>query len=42
MDELDVTSVGDEHADNHDYDDYTDDDLDITNDIYGHISMIYR
>ena len=42
MDEAYVTYVDDEHAENHAYDDNTDDDLDITNDIYGHKSMIYR
>ena len=42
MDEIYVTYVDDEHVDNHDYDDTTDDDHDNKNDIYGHISMIYR
>ena len=42
MDEIYVTYVDDEHVDNHDYDDNTDDDHDNNNDIYGHISMIYR
>ena len=42
MDELYVDYVDDEHVDNHDYDDNTDDDHDNTNDIYVHISMIYR
>ena len=42
MDEIYVTYVDDEHVDNHDYDDTTDDDHDNNNDIYGHISMIYR
>ena len=34
--------VDDEHVDNHSYDDNTDDGHDSNNDIYGHISMIYR
>ena len=34
--------VDDEHVDNHYYDDNTDDDHDSNNDIYGHISKIYR
>ena len=34
MDEIYVTYVGDEHVDNHDYDDTTDDDHDNNNDIY--------
>ena len=42
MDEIYVTYVDVEHVDNHDYDDTTDDDRDNNNDIYGHISMIYR
>ena len=42
MDESDVTYVDDEHVDNHGYDDNTDDDHDNNNDIYGHVSMIYR
>ena len=42
MDEIYVTYVDDEHVDNYDYDDTTDDDHDNKNDIYGHISMIYR
>ena len=42
MDEDYVTYVDDEHVDNHDYDDTTDDDHDNNNDIYGHVSMIYR
>ena len=42
MDEIYATYVDDEHVDNHDYDDITDDDHDNNNDIYGHISMIYR
>ena len=33
MDEIYVTYVDDEHVDNHDYDDNTDDDHDISNDI---------
>ena len=33
MDEVYVTYVGDEHVDNHDYDDNTDDDHDSNNDI---------
>ena len=37
-----VTYVDDEQVDNHDCDDSTDDDHDNNNDIYGHISMIYR
>ena len=42
MDEIDVAYVDDEHVDIHDSDDNTDDDHDSNNDIYGHISMIYR
>ena len=42
MDETCVTYVADEHVDNDDYDDDADDDHDKNNDIYGHISMIYR
>ena len=42
MDEIYATYVDDEHADNHDYDDNTDDAHDSNNDIYGHTSMIYR
>ena len=42
MDEVYVTYVDDEHVDNQDYDDNTDDDHDDNNDVYGHISMIYR
>ena len=42
MDEIYVTYVDDKHVDKHDYDDTTDDDHDKNNDIYGHISMIYR
>ena len=44
MDEGYVTYVDDEYNDNHDYDDDTDDDddHDHNNDIYGHISIIYR
>ena len=42
MDESYVTYVDDEHVDNHDYDETTDDDHDKSNDIYGHVSMIYR
>ena len=42
MDEIYVTYVDDEHADNHNYDDYSDDDHDSNNDICGHLSMIYR
>ena len=42
MDELYATYVDDEHVDNHGYDDTTDDYHDNSNDIYGHISMIYR
>ena len=42
MDGIYATYVDDEHVDNHDYDDNTDDDHDIINDIYGQISMIYR
>ena len=38
MDEDYVTYVDDEHGDSHDYDDNADDDdLEIINDIYGHI-----
>ena len=40
MDEIYVTYVDDEHVDNHDCDDT--DDHESNNDIYGHISMIYR
>ena len=42
MDENYVTYVDDEHVDNHEYDDNTDDDHENNNDIYGHLSMIYR
>ena len=42
MDDLYVTYVANEHFDSHDYDDNTDSDHDNNNDIYGHISMIYR
>ena len=42
MHEMYVTSVDDVRIDNHDYDDNTDDDLDNNNDVYGHVSMIYR
>ena len=42
MDQFHVTYADDEHVDNRDYDDTTDDDHDNNNDIYGHISMIYR
>ena len=42
MHEIYVTYVDDGHADNHKYDDNTDDDHDNNNDIYGHVSMIYR
>ena len=41
MDEFYVTYVDDEHVDNHDCDDNTDD-HNNNNEIYGHISMIYR
>ena len=34
MDEIYVTYVGDEHVDNHDYDDNTEDDHDKNNDTY--------
>ena len=37
-----ATYVGDEHDDNHDYDDNTDGAHDRSNDIYGPVSMIYR
>ena len=42
MDGFHVIYAEYEHVDNHDYDDTTDDDHDIKNDINGHISMIYR
>ena len=42
MDGIYVTYGHDDHADNHDYDDNTDDEHDNNNGIYGHISMIYR
>ena len=41
MDEF-YGTVDDEHVDTHDYDDSTDDDHGSNNEIYGHISMIYR
>ena len=42
VDESYATYVDNEHNDKHDYDDNTDDGHDSNNDIYGHISMIYR
>ena len=42
MDFNHVAYVDDEHVDNHDYDNNTDDDHDSNNDIYGHISTVYR
>ena len=42
MDENYVAYVDGDHVDNHGYDDNTDDHHDSNNDIYGHISMIYR
>ena len=42
MDESCVTYVDEEHVDNHDYDDNTDNDHDNSDDIYGHISMVFR
>ena len=42
MDESYVDCVDAEHVGNHDSDDNTDDDHDSNNDIYGHVSMVYR
>ena len=43
MDEVYVSYVDDEHADNYDYDDNTDDDHDDTNDLHiTDLSTIYR
>ena len=42
MDEIHVTYVGDKHADNHDYDENTDDGHDNNNNLYGKMSMFYR
>ena len=41
MDLIYATYIDDERADNHDSDDNTDEDHDNSNDIHGHLSMIY-